>query len=153
MTKNTLTPTQTKTLKQAAKTGTLKAGDLKLNGGAWQKVLSSLIGKGYLNALKTPDTYSISSQGKEAIGVKDADSCQKGKIRTGTKLHSVIELLSRPEGATIADIMKATYWQQHTVRGTLAGALKKRLGLTIESEKPEGKERTYRITAGLEAIL
>ncbi len=47
-------------------------------------------------------------------------------------------------------MMEQTGWQQHTVRGTLAGALKKRLGLTIESEKPDGKDRVYRITAGLE---
>ncbi len=59
-------------------------------------------------------------------------------------------MLTRPEGATIAEMMVQTGWQQHTVRGTLAGALKKRLGLTIEPDKAEGKERVYRITAGLE---
>ena len=59
-------------------------------------------------------------------------------------------MLTRPKGATIPQMMEQTGWQQHTVRGTLAGALKKRLGLTIESDKAEGKERVYRITAGLE---
>ncbi len=46
--------------------------------------------------------------------------------------------------------MEQTGWQQHTVRGTLAGALKKRLGLTIESEKADDQDRVFRITAGLE---
>ncbi len=74
----------------------------------------------------------------------------KSKTRPGSKLHQVIQLLTRPEGATIPQMMEQTGWQQHTVRGTLAGALKKRLGLTIESEKPDGEDRVYRITAGLE---
>jgi hypothetical protein len=54
-------------------------------------------------------------------------------------------MLRRKEGATIAQIVAATGWQPHTVRGAFAGALKKKLGLTITSEKVEGGERTYRI--------
>jgi hypothetical protein len=57
----------------------------------------------------------------------------------------MISMLSRPDGATIAEIVEATRWQQHTVRGALAGALKKKLGLTIVSEKVEGRGRVYRI--------
>ena len=49
------------------------------------------------------------------------------------------------EGATIAEIVAATGWQPHTVRGAFAGALKKRLGLTVTSEKREGRGRVYRI--------
>ncbi len=52
-------------------------------------------------------------------------------------------MLQRPEGATIPQLAEVTGWQQHTVRGTLAGALKKRLGLAITSEKPQGGERVY----------
>ena len=152
MKKKNLTPAQQTVLQQAAKTGTLHAADLSIKGGARNKVLTSLTSKGFLIIMKKPDTYDISPQGKEAIGIKESPP-SKGKIRTGTKLHSVIELLSRPEGAAIHEIMRETGWQQHTVRGTLAGSLKKRLGLTIESEKLEGKDRTYRITDGLEAIL
>lgn len=63
--------------------------------------------------------------------------------RANTKQAKVIELLRRPEGATIAQLVKATNWQPHTVRGALAGALKKRLGLEIKSEKPEDGERVY----------
>lgn len=148
-----LTPAQEKVLQQAAKTGTLQATDLSIKGGARNKVLSSLTSKGFLIVLKEPDTYDISPQGKEAIGIQEDDQdTPKGKIRTGTKLHTMIELLSRPEGAAISEIMRETGWQQHTVRGTFAGSLKKRLGLTIESEKPEGKDRIYRITGGLEAL-
>jgi hypothetical protein len=54
-------------------------------------------------------------------------------------------MLKRPEGATIAQICEATSWQAHTVRGTFAGAFKKKLGLNITSTKDEGAERTYRI--------
>ena len=56
-------------------------------------------------------------------------------------------MLGRVEGATIAEIVAATGWQPHTVRGALAGALKKRLGLTIDSDKVEGRGRVYRIPA------
>jgi len=65
--------------------------------------------------------------------------------RENTKQAKVVDLLRRPEGATIAQLVKATGWQPHTVRGALAGALKKRLGLEIKSEKPEDGERVYRI--------
>jgi hypothetical protein len=54
-------------------------------------------------------------------------------------------MLQRPEGATIPQICEATGWQAHTVRGTFAGAFKKKLGLNIVSEKPAGGERAYRI--------
>jgi hypothetical protein len=54
-------------------------------------------------------------------------------------------MLKRAEGATIAEIVEATGWQAHTVRGALAGALKKRLGLKITSEKVEGRGRVYYI--------
>ena len=58
---------------------------------------------------------------------------------------TLIGLLRRAEGATLGQMVEATGWQSHTVRGTLAGALKKKLGLTIVSAKTDGPERTYRI--------
>jgi len=58
----------------------------------------------------------------------------------------VIAMLTRAEGATIQQICAATNWQAHTVRGTLAGAFKKKLGLTITSTKDVGSDRIYRIT-------
>jgi len=56
-----------------------------------------------------------------------------------------LRMLQRPEGATIAQICGVTGWQAHTVRGTFAGAFKRKLGLTIVSDKAPGGERIYRI--------
>ena len=69
----------------------------------------------------------------------------KPRTRENSKQAEVIKMLQRPEGATIGQICTATGWQAHTVRGTFAGAFKKKLGLTIVSEKPQGGERVYRI--------
>jgi hypothetical protein len=69
----------------------------------------------------------------------------KPRTREHSKQADVIRMLQRPEGATIPQICEATGWQAHTVRGTFAGAFKKKLGLNIVSEKPAGGERAYRI--------
>jgi len=61
-----------------------------------------------------------------------------------SKLDQIIALLRRPQGATIEAMMLATGWQAHSVRGALAGSLKKKAGLTIVSDKVDGL-RTYRI--------
>jgi hypothetical protein len=55
--------------------------------------------------------------------------------RTGTKQAQMIELLKRPEGATVEQIAAATGWQHHTIRGAISGALKKKLGLTVEATR------------------
>ena len=74
-----------------------------------------------------------------------ADVAHARKTRGGTKQEQLIAMLRRKEGATIAQIVAATGWQPHTVRGAFAGALKKKLGLAVTSEKAEGGERVYRI--------
>ena len=68
-----------------------------------------------------------------------ADAALRAKTRDGTKQAQLIAMLRRKQGATIAQIVEATGWQPHTVRGAFAGALKKKLGLTVTSEKVEGE--------------
>jgi len=67
--------------------------------------------------------------------------------REGTKQATLIAMLRAPDGATIEEISAATGWQSHTVRGAMAGALKKKLGLEVSSEKVEGRGRVYRLPA------
>ena len=80
---------------------------------------------------------------KAATGCNGANAPRK--TRTGTKLALMIEMLRRPEGATVDQIMDATGWQRHSVRGAFAGAIKKKLGLAVTSEKVEGRGRVYRV--------
>ncbi|MBB4267607.1 DUF3489 domain-containing protein [Roseospira visakhapatnamensis] len=67
------------------------------------------------------------------------------RVRGNTKQAIVVDMLRRPEGATIAELVEATGWQSHTVRGCFAGALKKKLGLTITSEKEGERGRVYKL--------
>ena len=67
--------------------------------------------------------------------------------REGTKQATLIAMLRAPDGATIEEIMAATGWQSHTVRGAMAGALKKKLGLEVTSEKVEDRGRVYKLPA------
>ncbi len=65
--------------------------------------------------------------------------------RAGTKQAQIIAVLQRPEGATIAEIVAATSWQAHTVRGVISGVLKKKLGLVVRLTKEDGRGAVYRI--------
>ena len=128
-----------------------------IKGGARKKVIDGLFNR----ALITYDgtDWFITAEGYEALGVPrkapitsqaldgviEAAKDAKPRTRDNSKQAQVIAMLKRPEGATIANICEATGWQQHTVRGTFAGAFKKKLGLDITSTKEAGGERVYRI--------
>ncbi len=68
-----------------------------------------------------------------------------GSARRGTKQAILIEMLRRPNGATIEQMTAKTGWQPHSVRGAISGTLKKKLGLPVTSETVEGRGRVYRI--------
>ena len=74
-----------------------------------------------------------------------SDTAKPVAIRVGTKQAQIIAMLQRPEGASIAEIVAATGWLAHTVRGSISGALKKKLGLSIIAEKVEGRGTVYRL--------
>ena len=127
-----------------------------IKGGARKKVIDGMFNR----ALITPmnDDWFITAEAYDALGVprkapasaKAIDEIiesAKPRTRENSKQAEVIAMLKRSEGATIVQICAATGWQQHTVRGTFAGAFKKKLGLTIVSDKPQGAERIYRIGA------
>jgi hypothetical protein len=80
--------------------------------------------------------------------VAEAPAPKAPVIREGTKQATLIAMLRAPDGATIDEIMAATGWLGHTVRGAMAGALKKKLGLEVSSEKDEVRGRVYRLPAG-----
>jgi hypothetical protein len=76
-----------------------------------------------------------------------ADAPKPVHIRAGTKQAQIIALLQRPEGAAITEIVAETGWMPHSVRGMISGALKKKLGLPIASEKVEGRGTVYKLDA------
>ncbi|WP_086466112.1 DUF3489 domain-containing protein [Oceanibaculum nanhaiense] len=142
-----------------------------LRGGAAQKVIGALMKRGLIAETVTDQRAKadpalnriwrndedgcaillhITEAGLAAIGIEpeqtDAGSASKAHTpRTGTKQAKLIEMLRAEGGATIDEIAAVLQWRPHTVRGALAGALKKKLGLTITSEKVEGRGRVYRL--------
>jgi len=84
---------------------------------------------------------------KKATPAKNAPKgAKKAKSsREGSKTATILELLKRPGGATAKELLKATGWQPHSLRGFISGTLGKKMGLTVTSAKGEDGERTYSI--------
>jgi hypothetical protein len=95
----------------------------------------------------TPTPQAAPAAPKPAKAAKPTTGGDAAKpAREGSKKAIVLDLLRRPEGATLADIQSATGWQPHSVRGFISGALGKKMGLTVESFKTADGARAYRIT-------
>jgi len=93
-------------------------------------------------ARRTAKAQKRPTHRKGAVSSRNGTKPASGKQ---TKQQTCLDLLGRREGATIEELEQATGWQKHSVRGFLAGAVKKKLGLTLISEKPDAGPRRYRI--------
>ena len=156
-----LTPTQQAILTHAHQhtEGKIAWFPENIKGGARQKVIGGLFKRALITYNGTD--WFVAAEGYEALGVPrkaplsvqaideviEVATATKPRTRDSSKQAQVIAMLKRPAGATIAQICEATGWQQHTVRGTFAGAFKKKLGLDINSTKEAGGERVYRIAS------
>jgi hypothetical protein len=139
----------------------------KLKGGAVGNVCKSLLKHGLIEEVAATDLNTVWRHDEErgpitlratplaftTLGITEdpgrtapTDSASAPiQRREGTKQDMLITMLRAPEGATIAEIVAATGWQAHSARGAMSGVLKKKLGLTITSEKVTDRGRTYRI--------
>jgi Protein of unknown function (DUF3489) len=96
------------------------------------------------------DAHAAKKKGKAAKKPTPAKKAPKGakkakSVREGSKTNQVLELLRQPEGVTMKELMKATGWQAHSVRGFLSGTVGKKMGLAVTSTKGEDRERSYSI--------
>lgn len=119
-----------------------------LKGGARDKVLGSLLRQGLIQI--DGEGHRVTDLAYEMLGLAVPQASIEPikaapRTRENTKQAQIIAMLQRPEGATISQIVEVTGWQPHTVRGTFAGAFKKKLGLLIVSEKDSQANRVYRI--------
>lgn len=147
-----LTATQTAILDAAADRtdGNTEPLPPTLRGGARAKVIEGLIARSLI--VGTPGQYLLTGAGYAAVGkqrpaasdVQNLDTIPRA-IRPGTKLAGLIDALRQPGGATVNQIMAATQWQSHTIRGAISGMVKKKLGYNIVSEKGADGDRLYRI--------
>ena len=169
-----LTTTQAAILKAAAARpdGNIEPLPTNLRGGAKTAVIDGLLARELITQFQHPDHvgYYLTDAAYAAVGCKrkvpapvtpdpeidaavtaaEATWAQdrtdtKPRTRENCKQATVVQMLTRGEGATVQQIMESTGWQAHTVRGTFAGALKKKLGLNIVSAKDATGERVYRI--------
>ena len=90
---------------------------------------------------------SKSKAGKKATPKKKAPKSARNDAREGSKTATILDLLKRPGGATAKELLKATNWQPHSLRGFLSGTVSQKMGLTVVSTKGEDGERSYSIKA------
>ena len=129
-----------------------------LRGGARVKVLTSLLQRGWIEP--ADDGHVMTDAGYAAIGqqrpvppddvqpvgtIGDLQLLEGIPIRPGTKLAVLVMALRRPQGATRLQLMLATGWQPHTVRGAISGMLRKKLGLNVVLAHNDSGERVYRV--------
>ena len=129
-----------------------------LRGSARVKVLTSMLQRGWIEP--ADGGHVMTDAGYAAIGkqrpmprddVQPMDATDDLQlldgipIRPGTKLATLVMALRRPQGATSLQLMLATGWQPHTVRGAISGMLRKKLGLSVTSEKRADGQRAYRV--------
>ena len=106
--------------------------DGRLDADAW---------RAQLNEPKTPPVAEPTANDATAV-----QQVSQSRSREGTKEAMLIAMLRRPEGASLDQIIEATGWQKHTVRGAISGALKRKRGLEVTSAKDESGARVYRIS-------
>jgi hypothetical protein len=99
---------------------------------------------------KSRNVATRSKNAPKAAGTATAGAGKKKgektrNVRDGSKKAKVLALLGHKDGATLAQLIKATGWQAHSVRGFLSGALGKKMGLKIDSAKQENGDRIYRL--------
>jgi hypothetical protein len=138
---------------QSAKAEQPEATDAKNGAGLPKRVY--IPGHGWASTVKAAPRTKKETKKAAGKGNKKGDrkAPKKGTRteaptapRIGTKMAQVIAMLQRKNGATLNEIADKMGWQKHTVRGFMAGAMKK-AGYMVESFKPEGEERTYRISS------
>ena len=129
-----------------------------LRGGARVKVLTSLVQRGWIEP--ADDGHVMTDAGYAAIGqlrpvplddvqlmdaIDDLKLLEGIPVRPGTKLAALVMALRRPQGATSLQLMLATGWQPHSVRGAISGMLRKKLGLNVVLAHNDSGERVYRV--------
>ena len=154
-----LSPAQSLLLRNAARRadGHVIPPD-KLRGGARAKVLTALLQRGWIKPgdgghLLTDAGYAAIGQQRPVpkddvqpmAAVDDLQLLEGIPVRPGTKLAALVMALRRPQGATSLQLMLATGWQPHTVRGAISGMLRKKLGLNVVLAHNDSGERVYRV--------
>ncbi|HCI52633.1 MAG TPA: hypothetical protein DE312_04850 [Gallionella sp.] len=116
-----------------------------------EKILRKSASPSDNKAMPVLPTPTISSAKKATPPSRTPAPLSAQSATVTNKQTQIIAMLRLPEGATLTDLMEATGWQAHSVRGVISGALRKRLGLTVTSEKTEDGTRCYRIATSMPA--